>query len=255
MDPAGAYRDNADMQDAHNHYDEVGQVGQGPYFNMQNLDPRLNGLIDHDMANIHLGGTDGVSPSQSYGGDVGSEVLAPSKSKSAVRAKKGKKAQVTHAKGPDPEVTSEEDEEDEEEDEEDEEDEEEEDDFESESEEDYEEPVIRKKSRSSTKLKLSTPKSQKSTPKSSARSSKTARRSTGTKTKDALPFNRQRRAPKNGITDSRPIPRRYDECDEADKALLDMRDEENKTWKEIRAMWEELTGQKTGTSTLPNRYE
>jgi hypothetical protein len=70
-----------------------------------------------------------------------------------------------------------------------------------------------------------------------------------------MPFNRQRRAPKNGIMDSRPIPRSYDECDEADKALLDMRDEEKKTWKQIRAVWEELTRQKTGTSTLPNRYE
>ena len=25
-------------------------------------------------------------------------------------------------------------------------------------------------------------------------------------------------------------------------------------WKDIRAKWEELTGEKTGTSTLPNRY-
>jgi hypothetical protein len=250
MDPTCAYHDNTDMQDVHNHYDEVGQAGQGPYFNMQNLDPRLSGLIDHDMANIHLGGADGVSPTR----EMSSEVLTPSQSKSAMRPKKGKKAQVAHAKGPDSEQTSEEDEEDEEEDEEEEE-EEEEDDFESEDEEDYEEPVVRKKHRSATKLKLSTPKSHKGTPKSSARSSKTTRRSTGTKVNDALPFNRQRRAPKNGITDSRPIPRSYDECDEADKALLDMRDKENKTWKEIRAMWEELTGQKTGTSTLPNRYE
>lgn len=233
------------MQDVGNHYDEVGHIGQGPYFNMQNLDPRLSNILDRDRANIHLGGADGISPTEAYGEQMGSEVLTPSKSKSATRAKKGKKAQIAEAEDPDPEVPCEED------------DEEEGDDFESEDEdqEDYEEPVVRKKHRPATKLKLSTPKSHKGTPKSSARSSKTARRSGGTKTKDALPFNRQRRAPKNGITDSRPIPRSYDECDEADKALLDMRDKEKKTWKEIRAMWEELTGQKTGTSTLPNRYE
>ena len=128
-----------------------------------------------------------------------------------------------------------------------------EDDFEDEDEEDYDEPVVRKKHRSATKLKTPISKSSKTTPKSSARTRKTPRRSA--KVKEAMHFNRQRRAPKNGIMDSRPIPRCYNECDEADKALLDMRDKENKTWKQIRAVWEELTGQKTGTSTLPNRYE
>ena len=115
--------------------------------------------------------------------------------------------------------------------------------------------MVRRKHRSTTKFKTPTPKARKGTPKSSTGTRKTARRSTGTKVKEALPFNRQRRAPKNGIMDSRPIPRSYEECEEADKALLDMRDNEGKTWKEIRVVWEELTGQKTGNSTLPNRYE
>lgn len=34
-----------------------------------------------------------------------------------------------------------------------------------------------------------------------------------------------------------------------------MRDKENRTWRDIRVWWEEMTGQKTGNSTLPNRYE
>jgi hypothetical protein len=75
------------------------------------------------------------------------------------------------------------------------------------------------------------------------------------KVKDAVPFTRMRRAPKNGIIDSRPIPRSYEECDEADKALIDMRDKGKKTWVEVRVAWEEFTGQKTGASTLPNRYK
>jgi hypothetical protein len=253
MDPADSYHDNADMQDIRNHYNEVGQIGQGPYFNIPNLDPSLSNILDHDMANVHLGGTNGISPTQAYGGDMSSEVVTPSKSKSAARAKKGKKAQVARAEGRDHEATSDEDDDDEEEEEDEEEEDEEEDDFESEDEDDYGEPVVRKKHRSATKLNTPISKSSKATPKSSARTRKTPRR--GAKVKEAMPFNRQRRAPKNGIMDSRPIPRGYDECDEADKALLDMRDEEKKTWKQIRAVWEELTGQKTGTSTLPNRYE
>ncbi|GAB7331902.1 hypothetical protein MBLNU13_g03832t1 [Cladosporium sp. NU13] len=87
MDPAGAYHDNsnADMQDIGNHYGEVGQIGQGPYFNIPNLDPSLNNLLDHEMANGHLGGANGISLSQAYGDDVSSEALTPSDSKSAAR--------------------------------------------------------------------------------------------------------------------------------------------------------------------------
>ena len=251
MEQAGAYHDNADMQDIGSHYGEVGQIGQGPYFNIPNLDPSLNNLLDHDMANVHIGGTNGIPSSQAFGGDASSEAVTPSNSKSAARAKKGKKAQVTQAEGPSSEEASEEDDEGEEDEEED----EEEEDFESEDEEDYDEPVVRKKHRSVSKLKAPTSKGRNGTPTSSARSRRTVRRSTSAKVKDPMPFNRQRRAPKQGIMDARPIPRSYDECDEADKALLDMRDRDKKTWKEIRVVWEELTGQKTGTSTLPNRYE
>lgn len=252
MEQAGTYHGDADMQDIGNHYSELGQVGQGPYFNIPNLDPSLSNLLDHDMANVHLGGNNGIPSTQADGGDMSSEAVTPSKHKSAAaRVKKGKKAQVAQGDIPDSEVASEEDEDYDEEDE----DEEEEKDFESEDEEDYDEPVVRKKHRSATKLKTPVAKGCNATPKSSASSRKTARRSTGTKVKDPMPFNRQRRAPKQGIMDARPIPRSYDECDEADKALLDLRDKEKKTWKEIRAVWEELTEQKTGTSTLPNRYE
>ena len=252
MDPADAYDDNADMQDIGNNYGEAGQVGQGPYFNMANLDPSLSNGLNHDMANIHLGGAAGISPTQAYGGDLSSEAVTPSNSKSAARAKKGKKAQAVQAKGPESEVSSEEEDEEEDEVEDEEEDEEEED----EEEEEEEEPVIRKKYLSATKLKTPTPKARKGTSKSSTRTLKTTtRRSGGSKVKDAMPFNRQRRPPKNGIMDARPIPRSYEECDEADKALLDMRDQEHKTWKDVRVAWEELTGQKTGNSTLPNRYE
>ena len=34
-----------------------------------------------------------------------------------------------------------------------------------------------------------------------------------------------------------------------------MRDKEHKTWRVIRAAIEDMTGQRTGNSTLPNRYE
>lgn len=55
--------------------------------------------------------------------------------------------------------------------------------------------------------------------------------------------------------EGRVIPRSYEECDDADRSLIDLREKEQKTWKEIRQAWEEMTGQKTGNSTLPNRYE
>lgn len=80
-------------------------------------------------------------------------------------------------------------------------------------------------------------------------------RKSGGRARDAVPSHRQRKPPKNGITGARAIARSYEECDEADKALIDMRDVDRKTWKEVRMAWEELTGQKTGVSTLPNRYE
>ena len=233
MEPAVTYNAEADMQNVANHYGEVGQIGQGPYYNVPNLDPRLSNLLDDDMANIDLGG------------DANSEVVTPSNSKSTARAKKGKKAKIAEDEDEDEESEDDDDEEDDEDEDEDE-DEDDEDEFKP-------EPVVPKKYRSATKSKTQTPKSSKSTPKSSARTRKAARKSA--KVKDALPFNRQRRAPKNGIIDARPIPRSYEECDEADKALIDMRDVEKKLWVEVRVAWEEFTGQKTGASTLPNRYK
>ncbi|EME85677.1 uncharacterized protein MYCFIDRAFT_122067, partial [Pseudocercospora fijiensis CIRAD86] len=55
------------------------------------------------------------------------------------------------------------------------------------------------------------------------------------------------------IAQTRPIPRSYDECDEADKMLLELRDDGG-DWKDIRPKWTELTGEGTAPSTLPNRY-
>jgi hypothetical protein len=45
----------------------------------------------------------------------------------------------------------------------------------------------------------------------------------------------------------------YDLCGEHDKMLIDMRDS-GKSWDEIRKAWENMTGDKTAYSTLPNRY-
>lgn len=52
---------------------------------------------------------------------------------------------------------------------------------------------------------------------------------------------------------ARAIARSYDECSEADKMLLDLRDA-GEGWAKIRHEWEKLTGEKIGSSTLPNRY-
>lgn len=45
----------------------------------------------------------------------------------------------------------------------------------------------------------------------------------------------------------------YAEADHADRKLIEMRDA-GSSWADIRAEWEKLTGEKTGLSTLPNRY-
>ncbi|RMY60678.1 hypothetical protein D0865_01393 [Hortaea werneckii] len=63
----------------------------------------------------------------------------------------------------------------------------------------------------------------------------------------------KKKKPLNPTTPAKAIPRSYDESGPADRQLLDMRDN-GKTWPEIRAAWETLTGEKTGASTLPNRY-
>ncbi|KAK5116552.1 hypothetical protein LTR85_009177 [Meristemomyces frigidus] len=70
----------------------------------------------------------------------------------------------------------------------------------------------------------------------------------GTPTKD-----RQRKAPAKAVAGARAIARSYEECSESDKKLIDMRDA-GRSWVDIRGEWEKITGDKTGNSTLPNRY-
>ncbi|SMR47882.1 unnamed protein product [Zymoseptoria tritici ST99CH_3D1] len=63
---------------------------------------------------------------------------------------------------------------------------------------------------------------------------------------------RQRKT-KGPHASSRVIPRSLADCDAADQMLIEMR-EAGSDWNPIRAKWLELTGEKTATSTLPNRY-
>ena len=51
----------------------------------------------------------------------------------------------------------------------------------------------------------------------------------------------------------RVIPRSLEEVSEADRKLMDMRDN-GEDWKAIRKMWQQMTGEIPGSSTLPNRY-
>jgi hypothetical protein len=242
---------DANMVDASDVYGLGDTLGDAPYYGIPQVDPELSNLLDDDMANIDLlAESNDVSPTQAYGGDVSSAALTPpNKPKRTLskRNRKGKQKQSVAVEDPGSQVPSEDDDDDEQP-------EDESDEF------TPEEPATTKKSAKKTpsRRRPAAPK----TPKSGATPRKAARKSAGTsarksaaKTQDEIPFNRQRRAPKNGITEARPIARCYDECDEADKALLDLRERELKTWKEIRVVWEEMTGQKTGTSTLPNRYE
>jgi hypothetical protein len=45
-----------------------------------------------------------------------------------------------------------------------------------------------------------------------------------------------------------------EEACEADKMLLHMKNVQDKPWAEIREIWKAMTGQRTASSTLPNRY-
>ena len=47
--------------------------------------------------------------------------------------------------------------------------------------------------------------------------------------------------------------RTYEQCDEHDKRLIDMK-EAGASWDAIRKEWNKLTGEITADSTLPNRY-
>jgi hypothetical protein len=238
MAQAGNDYAEADMQDIGEHYSEAGQIGHGPYYDMPNVDPSLLGI--------------NISPSQAYAADMSSENLTPSKSKrkTAARTKNGKRRRIAEVEEPEPQESSEEDNEAEE-------DEDTEPESEEEDEEEYEEPepVVSKRTRASLKRKVATPKTPKSASKSSTKTRSSTRKSkSASKKDDILPFHRSRRPPSN-ITDARPIARSFEECDEADKKLIVMRDQGKKTWAEIRGVWEAITKQKTGKSTLPNRYE
>ena len=61
------------------------------------------------------------------------------------------------------------------------------------------------------------------------------------------------RSPQRKSVEGRMIPRSYDECEDFDKQLISMRDA-GTGWGEIRKAWTDATGEKTGKSTLPNRY-
>lgn len=67
------------------------------------------------------------------------------------------------------------------------------------------------------------------------------------------PTLKRKRQPGKKQMNARVIPRSLAECDEADKELITLRDAGSE-WKVIRGRWLELTGEKTATSTLPNRY-
>ena len=235
---------DANMADASDLYGQGDTLGEAPYYGIPQVDPNLSSLLDDDMADIDLqADSNDVSPTQAYAGDMSSAALTPpTKPKRTLskRNKKGKQKQSVAVENPESQVPSEDEDEDDVE-------------PEDESDEFTPEPAVAKKKTQSRRSRAA-PK----TPRSGATPKKAARKSAGTsarKPQDDIPFNRQRRAPKNGIMDARPIARCYDECDEADKALLDLRERELKTWKEIRVVWEEMTGHKTGNSTLPNRYE
>ncbi|KAK2865229.1 hypothetical protein FQN49_003778 [Arthroderma sp. PD_2] len=58
-----------------------------------------------------------------------------------------------------------------------------------------------------------------------------------------------------GKAGKRPLPNSIEEATDEDKMLLRMKDEENKPWSEIRAAWEEATGEAVGGSTLSGRYQ
>lgn len=51
-----------------------------------------------------------------------------------------------------------------------------------------------------------------------------------------------------------PIPLTYEEAGPADRAMLHMREVENKPWGDIQKVLEEMTGVKLGGSTPKNRY-
>ncbi|KAL9103048.1 MAG: hypothetical protein Q9163_001878 [Psora crenata] len=64
---------------------------------------------------------------------------------------------------------------------------------------------------------------------------------------------RKRSSVKGEWATPRGIPKSWDEAGEADRMLFAMK-EEGKDWASIRAAWKVITGEETGASSLPNRY-
>ena len=73
-------------------------------------------------------------------------------------------------------------------------------------------------------------------------------------TTEAHRANSKKRSITGSVNKARGIPTSLAEASEADRAMMRMK-EDNKTWIEINAMWEAMTGEKPGKSTLPNRYQ
>ncbi|KAL1955244.1 hypothetical protein VTO42DRAFT_8903 [Malbranchea cinnamomea] len=79
---------------------------------------------------------------------------------------------------------------------------------------------------------------------------------------EGSPSKKKRASPKktvaNGVKPAkvgqRPLPTSYETASEEDKMLLRMKDEEGRSWAEIRQAWGKLTGDKVGNSTLSGRY-
>ncbi|KAK6439743.1 hypothetical protein LTR95_004045 [Oleoguttula sp. CCFEE 5521] len=69
-----------------------------------------------------------------------------------------------------------------------------------------------------------------------------------------VPAGRLRRPPTNGIIDSRPLGRSFEECDPADQMLF-TKASASVPWPEIHAAWKEMTGTEPAASTLPNRFK
>ncbi|KAI9718612.1 MAG: hypothetical protein M1812_004063 [Candelaria pacifica] len=70
---------------------------------------------------------------------------------------------------------------------------------------------------------------------------------------ETLSTPRKRRAPIKPQTPGRSIGTKLEDASEEDKMLISMKDS-GKSWAEIRKAWKAKTGEDTGNSTLPNRY-
>lgn len=82
----------------------------------------------------------------------------------------------------------------------------------------------------------------------------TKKKADADQTKTEHPEARKRsRNQKEPPVKSSTIPACWEEASAADRMLVTMRGK-GEDWRKIRALWKEITGQDTATSTLPNRY-